>query len=314
MPCFKPLAAVMFENLDTGKKKIIFPEGLQSSFRNGNLKLGKEKYSENEVVMLPCGRCIGCRIEKSRQWAVRCMHEASLHEENCFLTLTYNDENLPKDGSLVKKDMQDFVKRLRYYFSDRKIGVFYCGEYGDNFSRPHYHACIFNLDFSDKIKFKRIGENWIYVSEMLGKIWDKGYHAIGDLTFESAAYVARYCTKKVTGIKAEEHYKGRQPEFAQMSKRPAIGKRWFEKYGKSDIYAYDECVMNGVCSKPPRYYDKLLEKVDAEKLQKVKDARKEKASVKLDDNTHRRLVVREKVAQDRFKKLMRKYDRSGEKI
>jgi len=311
MPCFKPLIAYFVEDLSTGKKKAIFPKGAQESFKDGNLKLGKCEYSGNETIMLPCGRCTGCRIEKSRQWAVRCMHEASLHDENCFLTLTYNDDNLPKDGSLVKKHMQDFVKRLRKKYEDRKISIFYCGEYGDNFNRPHYHACVFNLDFSDKVRFKRVGQNWIYVSDELSKLWKYGYTAIGDLTFESAAYVARYCTKKVTGAKAEAHYAGRLPEFAQMSKRPAIGKVWFEKYGMHDVYAYDECISNGVGGKPPRYYDKLLEKIDAEKLQKVKDVRKLKAEKKMDDNSHRRLIVKEKCAQDRFKKLMRNYEKSG---
>ena len=138
MPCYFPLQAVFAEFAD-GKKKPFFPDWAKQAFRKGKFV--------KDITSVPCGRCMGCRLEKSRQWAVRCVHEAKFYEDNCFVTLTYAPEHLPKDGSLNRKHVQDFIKRLRRRLDDRKIRVFYCGEYGDKLRRPHYHLCLFNCDF-----------------------------------------------------------------------------------------------------------------------------------------------------------------------
>ncbi len=131
MPCYHPLSA--FQCADGS---IVFHE--------------RRWYNTVKTLSLPCGQCIGCRLERSRQWAMRCMHEAQLHENNCFITLTYDNTHLPSDGSLHYKDFQLFIKRLRKKFGNTRIRYYMAGEYGENFGRPHFHACIFGHDFHDK--------------------------------------------------------------------------------------------------------------------------------------------------------------------
>ena len=152
-----------------------------------------------EPCTIPCGKCIGCRLAHSRQWAVRCVHEASLHERNCFLTLTFDDAHLPVSGSVSVRDVQLFLKRLRKALSYQniKIRFFACGEYGDKNLRPHYHLILFNYDFSDDRQLLRqTPYGPLYISDFLFRLWPYGFHTIGNVTFKSCAYVARYVTKK----------------------------------------------------------------------------------------------------------------------
>lgn len=303
MPCFFPLQA-RFSFREDGKKDI--------TFSNENAKLfhkGIKPFGDNNLS-LPCGRCMGCRLERSRQWAVRCLHEAKCYEDNCFITLTYAPEHLPKDGSLVRKHVQDFMKRLRFKFSDRKIRYFYCGEYGEDLGRPHYHLCLFNFDFSDRKKLYKVNNFWYYRSDILESLWTYGNSTCCDFSFETAAYVARYCTKKVNGSKAEEHYQGRVPEFAGMSLKPGIGASWFDKYAKSDLFPHDNVVVRGAKSKPPRYYDILRDRVDPEGFAKAKEARKELGESMEDNSTFKRLAVRLKCLEARTRLLVRKLERS----
>ena len=205
----------------------------------------KRKYlydTTGNFIILPCGQCIACRLNKSRDWATRCVLEAKMHEQNCFITLTYSEENCPPDMSLQKRDFTNFIKRLRFN-TGKKIRYYAAGEYGDLYSRPHYHACIFGWKPDDLVLYTvRNGVN-LYLSETLLKAWQyQGYVTVGDVTFESAAYVARYVTKKITGDRAEEHYCGRQPEYTVMSRRPGIGAKFFERYS-TDIYGKDFLVI-----------------------------------------------------------------------
>lgn len=305
MPCFHPLQATFSVNQD-GSKNVEFSHSRAFA-------LGVERVGDSNL-MLPCGRCMGCRLERSRQWGLRCLHESKLYEDNCFVTLTFDDVNLVKecpDGSLNKKHIQDFMKRLRRRFDHIKIRVFYCGEYGESLGRPHYHLCLFNFDFPDKRFFKSVNGQDLFVSDILSELWPFGHHGIGSLTFESACYVARYCTKKITGKAADDHYCGRLPEFAQASLKPGIGRGFVEQFGESDIFPFDECVVRGARCKPPRYYDKFLEKLDPERFQLVKDRRRVRAEDKADDNSYRRLLVKEKCLQARFNKLVRTIERSS---
>lgn len=220
-----------------------------------------------------CGRCIGCRLERSRMWAVRCVHEAKMHEENCFLTLTYAPEHLPEGGTLVPAHFQKFLKRLRKRISPRRISYFHCGEYGDDLGRPHYHALLFGYDFPDKVPSRRSKSGHpTWSSEILDKTWGFGDCNIGVLNFETAAYTARYALKKITGDTAEAHYGGRHPEYATMSTKPAIGKRWIDQH-IDQVYRRDRIVVNGVEQLPPRYYDKILRRRDENKHDKVKAIR-----------------------------------------
>ena len=254
MPCYHPMPAV---RMSDGSVKFV----------------SRNKAGVEGSLELPCGQCIGCRLERSRQWAMRCLHEASLYDRNAFVTLTYDDSNLPPGGSLTYTDFQKFMKRLR-----KRIGVkvrFYMGgEYGEQGTkRPHFHACLFGYDFPDKVYYKKTSSGAkIYTSKILESLWPYGLCSIGDVTFESAAYIARYCVQKVTGNAADAHYSCDEfvdefgevrtsvtPEFNHMSLKPGIGAKWLEKY-RTDVFPRDYVVINGVKTKPPKYYDELFER------------------------------------------------------
>lgn len=197
------------------------------------------------------------------------------------------------------------MKRLRKNLG-HKVRFFACGEYGDNTFRPHYHACIFGTDFPDKKLFgKSPAGHDLFRSPLLERSWGLGHVAIADLTFESAAYVARYCLKKMTGEQAEAHYQHIDqvtgectqltPEFARMSLKPGIGGKWFEMYS-SDVYnGHDYVVINGRKCRPPRYFDRLLEKTDPDRLEQIKAERIARAQKLTADNTPERLAVKETV-------------------
>jgi len=228
-------------------------------------------------VKVPCSKCIGCKLERSRQWAVRCKHEAQLHPENCFVTLTYDREHLPVDYSVHPRVMQLFLKKLRKTIEPKKVRFFLGAEYGDKNLRPHYHVILFNHDFTDKIFYEKTDRgDYLYTSPSLTNLWGQGLATVGAMTFESAAYTARYSTKKITGPKASDFYLREhpdhhficrvRPEFGLMSRGNnsgdpvwggGIGSGWLAKY-KSDVYPSDEVISNGRPARPPRFYDQQL--------------------------------------------------------
>lgn len=270
---------------ESGKRAIVFSPS--AGFRD-------------RPVVLPCGQCVGCRLEKSRQWAVRCMHEASLHDRNCFLTLTFNGGALPVDMSLSKRHWQLFAKRMR-----RAMGPFrfyMAGEYGELNARPHYHALCFGVDFPDRKFHKRSASGAdLFVSAQLAELWPYGFSYIGAVSFESAAYVARYVMKKVSGDRAVEHYAGREPEFSLMSRRPGIGRGWIERF-KDDVYPSDEVIVRGRRCRPPRYYDDVIGSgVSRSVVEDVRFARERDAKrfAFTGECSGDRLVVRETVAEAR---------------
>lgn len=297
MPCYKPLKGYRSKTVNpSGKRSIVFN--------------AREAYHDL-TCDLPCGQCIGCKLERSRKWALRCMHESKLYEENAFITLTYDDEHLPPGGTLRLEDFQNFMKRLRKKFTGRKIRFFHCGEYGENTKRPHYHACLFNIDFSDKYAWKKENENQLYRSPTLEKLWPEGQSTIGSVTFESAAYVARYITKKITGPRADEHYQGLKPEYVTMSRGKGLGFGWYEKF-KRDLYPDDFALINRgdklVKCKIPKYYDALLEKESPLEFAKVRAAREVGAKCNADNNTPDRLAVREYIQWEKVSQLKRKFE------
>jgi hypothetical protein len=231
---------------------------------------------------------------------MRCVHEASLYEENCFVTLTY--EKMPHGESLDKTEFQRFMKRLRKAVGP--VRFYHCGEYGDQGGRPHYHALLFGYDFPDKVLHSEKGGNKLYTSELLGKLWPLGFSLIGAVTFESAAYVARYIMKKINGDSADEHYQGRQPEYTTMSRRPGIGKQWYDKF-KNDVFPSDEVIVRGVQTKPPRFYENILDKNDPVMYASVKAERKLKGLRASSDNDSFRLRVKEECASSKMKLLVR---------
>lgn len=267
-----------------------------------SLVFSPRKGSKSTFMHVPCGQCIECRLEKSRQWALRCQKEAELYDANCVVTLTYDQANLPKNGSIQNEDVQLFMKRLRERMrgstmvidKDGKatwpIRSYGCAEYGEKWGRPHYHIILFNLDFPDKTEDPEMdpGEYKYYVSETLDQLWDMGKTQIMDLNFETAAYVARYVTKKINGPgHTRVHvYEGKFVPIADersiaVSRRPGIGKRWYEK-NKQHIYKQDTVFERGMQMRPPKYFDSLFEKDNPDGFLRVKQKRKREEKIKND--------------------------------
>jgi len=218
------------------------------------------------------------------------MHEKQMHDASSFLTLTYDDDHLPKDGGLRKRDLQLFMKRLRKWHGQSGLRFYGCGEYGSDSWRAHYHVLLFNLDFEDKVFYKNSGSGEpLFKSASLQKIWTDGESYIGAVTPQSCAYVARYVLKKV-GKEITPH--GCEPEFAVRSMRPGIGATWFAKYHEG-AYAWDSVVFGDAETRIPRYYDLKFEKLNPERLQVLKRRRVLLSMLNRADSTKARLRVRE---------------------
>lgn len=298
MSCYNPLNGWRSKSLTkNGKFKVVF------NVKEGHVDM---------PIKVPCGQCIGCRIDKARQWAVRIMNEASLHDVNCFITLTYDNINIPYGGTLVKKHFQDFMKRLR-----KKVKVpirfFHCGEYGEKMKRPHYHAVIFGYDFPDKEK----ATETYCISKELFELWQYGIHSVQELNFNTASYVARYVVKKVNGAKKDDHYININerngeiyeiiPEYITMSRKPGLAKNWLDKYA-SEVYNTDSVVIEGREYKVPRYYDEKYGEINEEVIANVKRGRKYVSEGVKKNNYSERLRVREIVAEAKYKLGGRKYE------
>jgi len=261
-------------------------------------------------VTVPCGRCIGCRLERSRQWAMRCVHESKMHKENCFITLTYKNEDLTwglERPTLVPRDLQLFMKRLRKNHGTG-IRFFACGEYGERFGRPHYHACLFGFDFKDKKYYDSKNGIETYTSDNLRRLWPHGDNVIGAVTFDSAAYVARYIMAKKLG-NTSSYYSEQsiEPEFVRMSRKPGIGSSFFNKW-KMDIFPKDHVIINGLECQAPKYYTSLYEKQEPVKYLRIKAKRKNNQQKNAINNTPHQLRIRETVKISRIKTLTRNLD------
>lgn len=269
-------------------------------------------------LQVPCGGCVGCRLDNARTWAIRISHERKYHELSCFLTLTYDNHNLPKPPTLIKKHFQDFMKRLRrhhHYHNPGapKLKYYMCGEYGGNTNRPHYHAIIFGLDFADKRRHSKGKRgDQLYVSDKLNELWGLGYCWIGNVTFESAGYVARYCLKKINGELKDEHYKyidqttGEIHTLIQeyMAASNGIGLSHFAEY-HGQMYLRDSVTIKGKEAPIPRYYDRQLEQINPDLLLQIKEQRKQRAKSRAIDNTPERLAVRKEVKEAQVNFLKR---------
>lgn len=220
-------------------------------------------------VKVACGQCIRCRLRRAGEWAARSMHEASLHEDNVFITLTYDEAHLPENGSLDHSHFQGFMKRLRQ-FSERRRGrkfkFLMSGEYGAVSDRPHYHAILFDFSFPDGKYFRTTAKGHkVFKSEILDAHWKMGLTEFGSVTHDSAGYVAKYCVKKLTGEQADGRYNFMDFERNVVCRRPEYGMR-SNGLGKSWLYAYRRDILvndtvfakNARQIKPPRYYDKVL--------------------------------------------------------
>lgn len=329
MPCYYPLKA---HQTTRGEKATIYAAENAYLFKN---LLGRH-------FEVPCGKCSGCRRTQALNFATRCMHEASQHRYNSYITLTYDDKNLPTDLSLRHEHFVTFMKALRNRLSRESRNLlsdenpevsihcsyaasphrlipqiqtlgaipphFYmAGEYGSLYGRPHYHAILFGIAFPDRTYHGRTkAGHKLYKSDTLARLWPRGYSSIGDVTFASAAYIARYVTKKRTGDGNRENYEiidpetgeiyFRKKEYNQMSRNPGLGKEWFNQFNSDYIHQDKIRLIDGREVKPPRYYDKQLKRLDRDIYEHTKHARELEALAHAHDNTPERLAVREQVA------------------
>ena len=273
----------------------------------GGVTLRKSEGYIDRPALLPCGYCLGCRERHAQDWSVRCVHEAQMHERNSFVTLTYDQEHLPEDLSVDVRHWQLFAKRLRL-----KIGpfrFFHCGEYGEKTLRPHYHALIFGEDFSfDRFSIGGRGKHDYFSSPTLSEVWGKGFCVIGNLSVESARYVARYALKKEVANAPRYERVDKygelsfvRREYVTMSRRPGLGSSWFDRFG-GEVFPADEVVHEGRTYRPARFYD---ERLGSEELESVKRKRRLAADAHADDLTVERLADRESVAKSRLALLSR---------
>lgn len=304
MPCYKPWLRYRLAN------------GELSSVERGDVV---------STVTIPCGWCVGCRLEKAQEWAIRILHEVKLYGPHrcCWPTLTYDAEHLPPGGSLVKEDPIRFIdairKRLRRAGEVCDVRYFGSGEYGLKLFRPHYHVCLMGFrpdDLREAPKSRRGSDQM--VSDMLTEIWGKGRVTVGELNEKSAGYTARYSMKKVYGKEAIEYYARVDPEtgevfhllpeFAFMSTRPAIGKRWAERF-ESDFFVGSDgmVVVNGREVKAPRYYLRKWAERNPEAAEDLKLLRLRRAQLRFSDNTDERLAVKEVVKLAQIRALSRSF-------
>lgn len=267
-------------------------------------------------LTLPCGACLGCRLARARAWSLRCVHEASLSEFNCFITLTYAPSHLPPGGSLRYRDFQLFMKRLRRRFPKERIRYFVVGEYGEQLSRPHYHVCLFGFRFPDERPLSLLGASSGFSSAILDSLWGLGHCHVTSLNRSTAEYAARYCLKKITGQRSVDHYRrvdsdgvvyNLVPEFARMSLRPGIGSGWFDRFGDDAIRARS-IVHDGAQFAVPKYYDRLLERSRPDVLSSLKEDREVASIPHRWNNSPGRLVVREEVKRAELSSRVRSYE------
>jgi hypothetical protein len=269
---------------------------------------------------------------------MRVMHEAQLHQNNCFITLTYDEKHLPADRNLVKRDFQLFIKRLRKKLAPAKVRYYMAGEYGEKYGRPHYHACNFGWDPSDKQFYKKTASgSIIYTSKELEDCWSIenrntgkkeliGFTSVGTLTFESAAYTARYIMEKNKGkvimddygtskwvpdndkyvtydpITGEVYLK--QSEYNKMSLKPGIGAEWIKKF-KNDVYPNDYVVVRGKKMKPPKAYDKWYKNNSPYEYDELLYKRETNAKLNPDNHDPKRLDAKRQILESRLSLLKR---------
>lgn len=260
-------------------------------------------------IELPCGHCIGCRIRRQREWTVRLMCEAKMHEHSMFVTLTYNNESKPIDNGLHYKDVQGFLHRLRKRIT-AKVRYFVCGEYGDASLRPHYHMCLFGFWPDDAYKSNSVyAINDLYKSRFVEEVWGKGFADFGQVTPQSAAYCAGYVLKKWNGPDHEGRYEriheitGEvttvEREFAHMSLKPGIGAKWLEKY-HPDLFktGHDAMRVDNGWLPIPKYFKTLYESIDDLDMEAFMVRMQEWADKEHNrwNSSSERLAIREEVA------------------
>lgn len=265
------------------------------------------------AMSLPCGRCIGCRADQARDWTVRLVGEGRMHDASQVLTLTYADEHVPLHGSVCWSDVQKFLKRYRKWLSSEgepSISYRGCSEYGERTYRPHYHVVIFGHLFSDRRLIGKAGDgSGQFSSAKADELWGLGHVRIGEFSAASAGYIASYLVKAAPSELERRGFCKLDPETGEIvqlerprsygSCRPAIGKRWWERFGATDVAPHDHCILNAKPVKVPRYYDKLLGREDEALFDQRKFERERRGRERFAESLPQRLEVREHVAKSR---------------
>lgn len=350
MPCYHPLIRVV----SLSEKPIKAKDG--HKYRKGQIIKPHDLYEKLEELknnpkiqydIIPCGKCIGCRLEYSREWANRGYLESKLYDENWFVTITYDENNLttPEEittsdgisytqeeeewkGTLVPEELTQFIKNVRQKWKRKfnKDGIRFmaCGEYGEKGERPHYHVIFFNMHIPTETLYdtKIINNNVYYKCHLLDECWNnKGFVEVSEATWNDIAYTARYITKKINGSESEYIYaeKGQIKEFFRVSRMPGIGEPYFEKNWK-EIYKNDEIIVKNlqgiIASKPPKYFDKLYEKKDPKGYEKIKIKRRKAAKnvAQVKDKTTSlgrlaQLQIEERTKEETTQKLIREFEK-----
>lgn len=284
--CTSPLYGIRVLDYDTGAVTVKVIGSRKTALNFLPAEFQKNKGGLGDLLQLPCGQCMECRIAKAREWSIRLLHESFCHERNCFVTLTYDDDHLPADKDLHYDHVQKFLKSLRKFLDEkfgRKIRFYACGEYGSKSFRPHFHLIIFGEDFSFDRKLWSVRHgNKLFRSASLERFWTYGFSSVGSVSYDSVMYVARYVTKKIKGDLAEFYYDGLTPEFARMSRRPGIGHDFVERFA-DDVYNFDEVVIGKLKLRPPAYYDKLYADAHPVEFCKIKEKRLLKSQEVIND-------------------------------
>lgn len=289
-----------------------------------------KSYAGAKAMSVPCGQCMSCRLTRAQDWSTRVHHEASLHADNCFVTLTFSDDYVPSDHSIRVRHLQLFMKRLRKQLRTNRVRYFACGEYGEQTFRPHYHLILFGYCPDDLVAWRRTSSGFVVSrSPELERVWPYGHVEVGTVTTQSAGYVARYVTKKVSGDLAGDHYTRWHPdtgfpwsvvpEFLVMSRRPGIGDRWFNEFS-CDAFPSDFVVVEGQKKPVPRFYKRRLDERyapenDAELPDLITPAdqvtlgRKQRAAAHAEEQTTRRLMTKHESANLKAKRLVREMEK-----
>lgn len=267
MICSRPMYALDLGYKENGKRNIKI---LPKRFDLYSKKQLEARYGSGDVIPLPCGKCLACRINHAKEWAVRCVLESLCHEDNYFITLTYDDEHLPEDGQLHREHIREFQKKIWKKYPG--VRFFGCGEYGSNNLRPHYHMIAFGLSLQD---FQPIGKG-LSESKTITEMWPYGFNYIGEVNYSTCNYVAQYCIKKTFKEVKEKTVK----EFTFMSNRPGIGNAWVHAHLPS-VLKYGQVFGQFGSSNSaslPRYFEKVAEALDGEAYKEFKKIRLDKGN------------------------------------
>ena len=330
MPCYHPNPVLFkpdekLEWLGKDLRKSESPEKAQAAERFLNTPSNRAKYSNHKYMELPCGQCIGCRLDRAKQWTIRNIVELAQHEESCWITLTYDEQSKQSD-SLRYEDFKTFIKALRRKFKNtHRIRYYMAGEYGELRYRPHFHICLYGWQPPMKFPTTKSHAGFPqFESPTLTRLWKKGMVTVGDLNAETIAYTARYITTKVNGSQAEAHYKTNsidkdtgeilsqlEPEFNRMSLKPGIGGEYY-KQNIHQLINDDSIFANRKWQKLPRYFDRLTKGSHPEVFEQIRQLREASALERQKKNplelSAARLAVKEKVQQVRLDKLKRQLD------